>query len=170
MIDLGEGLTTIFDIQAVAEALTYEASLSPSNAGTIAVNGLQSIVSWNNEFKGVAEIVIRATNTCGIGEWSPVKTVEVKNTIGLDETSLNGLKIYPNPGQSYCTIELPAGLSDNAILIMADMSGKTLNTRELSSAISKGRLSLNVSQLEKGVYMVIITDDNKTYRQRFVRN
>ncbi len=170
VIDLGEGLTTTFEIEPAAYAIDYEVRLTPEDAGNVEVDDLQAEVNWNVDFKGMIELSVRASNLCGQSEWSPIKSVEVKNTIGIGEFAVNGLNIYPNPANTSCTIELPRGLSQNAMLIVADMSGKNLISKSLESSIANGISTLELSRMNKGVYMILITDGVKTFRQRLIRN
>ncbi len=168
--DLNDGLQTAFSIEAVAEAQTYEWTLNPANAGTLVANGTEATATWNTDFRGMAEITVRAANFCGNGDWSVVKAVEVKSTIGINENQQMSLHLVPNPANNTCTISWPHSLQQAAKLMVSDLSGKLVFEQMIDQAQKNSSIVLNVSQFDKGAYMVTITDGSTTFRQKLIRN
>ena len=66
-----------------------------------------------------------------------------------DNTSVN---VYPNPARSVVTV---SGLSGRSVIKLMDVTGRVLQTMSTSSPSEK----INVSQLVKGVYHLVITSE-----------
>jgi DNA-binding beta-propeller fold protein YncE len=60
--------------------------------------------------------------------------------------------LYPNPTTNYITL---TGVNDNAKISILDMNGRKV--KELRYSIDK---EINVSELNKGTYLMIIQDSN----------
>ncbi len=94
-----------------------------------------------------------------INTYKAVKMAEV--VLGLNDTKLlNTLRVYPNPAQDvlYLTKEI-----FNGEVIIFDMMGRKLMSSSLNSK------TIDISALEKGVYMLYIKDDGLCYQTKFVK-
>lgn len=94
------------------------------------------------------------------GEWGPTASVSFKtNEDGLVEIN-NSVSVYPNPASSviYVTYE-----NDDAQLSFTDMTGRCVKTTEIS-----GNATINVEDLEKGLYIIKIQDKDNTMIHRVV--
>lgn len=79
----------------VNNALSYDWSLEPDNAGVITASNNLCTISWNDEYSGQASLKVRALNNCGEGNYSeellidimsaPVVTLEPFGTVSVDE-------------------------------------------------------------------------------------
>jgi hypothetical protein len=77
------------------------------------------------------------------------------------------LQLYPNPnmGQFVATLYLADKINANAKIQLIDMTGKTVQTED--AVIGNGTLQKTItvsSSLAKGIYMVRIVVNNKTYK------
>ena len=72
--------------------------------------------------------------------------------VGLPETAVDEIMVYPNPGQSKVNLRLPAQAGTHLIEVM-DMQGRQLTTRTVSNT---SEVELNVEGFDKGVYMIHI--------------
>jgi uncharacterized delta-60 repeat protein len=82
--------TSTYTTAEVATALSYLFTLSPANAGTIAVTGTQVEIAWNTSFSGTANLTVQAVNECGNGVASPAFAITVNDT---PEPAISGLTI-----------------------------------------------------------------------------
>lgn len=140
------------------------------NGVTISVPSGQGTYQWvdcnngNSPLSGETSSTFTATTNgdyaCIVdnGTCFATTTCQSINNVGLDEETLNSFKLYPNPAEDNFTIEV-----DNEILKVElyDLSGK-LVLSELSKQIK-------VSNIPKGIYTVVITTNNKVFRQKLVK-
>ena len=98
----------------------------------------------------------------GYGNINTYKAVKMAEAVlGLNDTkSLNTLRVYPNPAQDvlYLTKEI-----FNGEVLIFDMMGRKLMSSSLNSK------TIDISALEKGVYMLYIKDDGLCYQTKFVK-
>jgi hypothetical protein len=88
-----------------------------------------------------------------IGSYSP--------TLRLDENTISGLNVYPNPvkdGVLYITTDANA---ERTVTVFDVVGKQVLNTTTSESAI-------NVANLNSGVYLVQITEEGKTATKKLV--
>ncbi len=99
-IDLYAGSQTVFSTTGSADALSYEWTIEPVEAGTMAVSesGLDCTIDWAAAFTGTATLKIKAMNDCGESDLSEPLAVTVANTFGIEDPgSGTGVSIIPNP-------------------------------------------------------------------------
>jgi Flp pilus assembly protein protease CpaA len=69
---------------------------------------------------------------------------------GIDGTQATALALYPNPVRDELFI---SGISGEAKIVITDLSGRTVETWHTTS-LQTGELSINLSALAKGVYLI----------------
>jgi hypothetical protein len=69
---------------------------------------------------------------------------------GIDGTQTTALALYPNPVRDELFI---SGISGDAMIIITDLSGRTVEVKNFSP-LQTGEISINVSHLAKGVYLI----------------
>jgi hypothetical protein len=69
---------------------------------------------------------------------------------GIDGTPATALALYPNPVRDELFI---SGVSGDAMIVITDLSGRTVGTWHTTS-LQTGEISINVSHLAKGVYLI----------------
>jgi len=77
-------------------------------------------------------------------------------------TLVNSLRIYPNPASTEVMVELPE-FSGVTSIEVRDLTGKLLLSK---NAISMEKEIINVSQLRKGMYIMVARQGNATYNQK----
>ncbi len=126
--------------------LAVSAMLNSPIALTVDGNGLVYVADYNNN-------VIRL-----IGPASIINEVKpVAHTLG-------GLKVYPNPSNGSFTIDLPETNNGAAITVM-DMVGKVVANRIIEDTKAQ-KLTLNLSNIPTGSYILKVDAGNDTYRER----
>jgi len=75
-------------------------------------------------------------------------------------------KIYPNPAQNYINIQFDENEYAQKDIRIIDMSGRIIKTAELYSDME----TIDISEIQKGLYILEIRTQNKVYRQKFVKN
>ncbi len=84
-----------------------------------------------------------------------ISSIETGNNRGAN------ISIYPNPSNGKVWIE---GLKEEAEITIYDASGQKLLNRNIPA----GKVDLDLSNLQKGIYLVKLVSENKTYTQRIV--
>jgi hypothetical protein len=87
-------------------------------------------------------------NTCTLADTTTTGLVEKNNLIG-------NVKLYPNPSNSFVTIEFNDFAQSHDVTIM-DIAGKTIATY---NQIADNNLVINSKELSKGVHFVQITNN-----------
>jgi len=77
-------------------------------------------------------------------------------------TSVNSLRIYPNPASTEVMVELPEFNGVTSIEVR-DLTGKLLLSK---NTISMEKELVNVSELRKGMYIMVARQGNTTYNQK----
>jgi hypothetical protein len=88
-------------------------------------------------------------------------TVEI---VGIDPVEANMLKLYPNPATSQLNIEFPV-VYENAELFIFNTSGQMV----LSKRVSSQNLTIDVSYLQKGIYIIRFINGREQGRSMFVK-
>ena len=77
------------------------------------------------------------------------------SSLGISDRELDLFQtIYPNPASKFVTIEPHRGVYGKAVLMLTDISGKIVYREEYSAIHSQDRITLDVSGLENGIYLL----------------
>ncbi len=77
----------------------------------------------------------------------------------------NPLKVYPNPATDL--IVVTHDKTQNALLNIYNVQGQLVHTERVNpSAVAT---EVNINSLSNGFYSVVITDDNNTYKTKFIK-
>jgi Secretion system C-terminal sorting domain len=135
-------------------AWCYQDSFAKRNNNVVANGGNFTTSSFtyggNGNFNTPNNNCSFISNTIGIGAF----------TLGIQQNSISGLKVYPNPAKDFLYIT-----SDNNTtkqVEVYDVLGKVvLNTKTTNTPV-------NVAGLNRGVYVVKITEEGKTATRKLV--
>ena len=116
-----------------------------------------SAPTWTNseDYGFVVQYILRAnfndsTGVSGIAE----------NTLG------NKVSVYPNPSSGEFTVAL-SGVSANELnIVLTDVNGKTILTKEVGSITENVKVPFSVQGLKPGVYFLNINADNQSTTER----
>lgn len=101
-------------------------------------------------------------NTCEYITWSQYKPTSVENNIA----AVSGVTVYPNPASNTLTIDIPAGTVVKSLSIV-DILGRKQNISH--SDISKAQVSVDLTRMAKGIYLVQVATDTEVKAIRFVK-
>lgn len=86
--------------------------------------------------------------------------------LGIRTNSISdfGIKLYPNPALTAITLEVNAPVS-NAEVSIRDIMGKIIHSQTIIASVS----TLDISNFQKGVYFLTLTDGVKRTTQKFIK-
>ena len=87
------------------------------------------------------------------------------NLLTNESNFYKDLKVYPNPSQDLITIDLPGELENDVNITVLDSQGKQVKTQSIN-AINN---TLNISNLQTGVYLIQIEHEDSRIVKRFVK-
>jgi PKD repeat protein len=138
---------------------TYEWTVTggtiTSGTGTSTIN-----VHWGNPGSGT--VTVTETTAASCQGTSQLLNVTIDDCTGIGEASLTGIRIYPNPAHDNVQV---AGL-DNARVRIYNLLGKEVMVIEKATGV----ISLNITNLEKGIYLVKIEQNGSLKVVQLVRN
>ena len=102
----------------------YTWILEPSTAGTIIGNGHHASVTWDNDYRGQANIIYRYENACGSTAVSEPILINVFNSTGIDEQGITNVEVYPNPAKDM--IHVKTYQDGETTLRVIDLTGKVV--------------------------------------------
>lgn len=128
------------DIDGIVEIRTYSVALNAD--GKLIVGGY----AYNNDGWS-SEIFIGCVNT------------DVQPVIGCEEIEAKGFNVYPNPATSTVFVEA----DDNAQLSIIDLTGRCVKSVEIT-----GNATINVEDINKGVYFMMIQNGDSRLVEKLV--
>ncbi len=69
-----------YTVSAIANAATYNWTLTPTAAGTITNTGINATIDWANTYTGNIALTVAGVNSCGNGTISPALNIVINNT------------------------------------------------------------------------------------------
>ena len=86
------------------------------------------------------------------------------SSLSIEDESIEGFKIYPNPANSEVFIEV--NHPDAAVILLIDANGKLISTKQINNSIEK----INVSDFSSGIYSCQILNNKNTIIQSLKLN
>lgn len=81
------------------------------------------------------------------------------------------VNIIPNPVKNISTLQLIAGQSSRATIIVSDIVGKVLSKKEVNVQEGSNDIEMDFSHLNAGTYQIIVTNSSGISKTlRFVKN
>jgi len=87
-------------------------------------------------------------------------TVNLEAVVSINQDIVNNVNIYPNPVSSILNIES----KDYSNLSIIDLTGKVVYQSNITNNITK----VNVESLSKGLYVILLSNDENTFTKRLV--
>jgi hypothetical protein len=79
-------------------------------------------------------------------------------------------EVYPNPASDIVTVAWKGLSQTQTTITLSEITGKTLITNRVTNFESLGHSTLDVTELQKGVYFVTVKSQGSTQTKRFVKN
>ena len=89
------------------------------------------------------------------------------NVVSVELSNVNyPLSIYPNPVKDFLNMQLNSGKAKNITIQVLDMSGRVLNTKQTLLNAGTNNLSLPITNLANGSYIVVVKGEDGTIGQK----
>jgi uncharacterized Zn ribbon protein len=168
-VDYYEVHSSDFTTTGATHAVSYIWDIQPVILGTITGTTTMATVDWSGSV-GTAAITVKAVNACGESAFSDAWTVIVRNTTGFTELQNKdvSIRIVPNPNNGEFIVEL--AFKDNAALNLRimDALGNTVYHQNDIQVIQSLDMKVSLTNLKKGVYLILVNDGNTTHSRKFV--
>jgi hypothetical protein len=153
--------TTNISIETVSGATGYMCEVTPAGAAEMTVAGNEVTINWITTFTGTVSIKVASINDCGQSAWSDEKPVVLRNTVGLAETLIGTVNIFPNPGNGNFRLQIGQSKSADYRLTITNLLGEVLYSETLHNSQNQIDHLVDASFLNKGVYTIIIENGKK---------
>jgi Secretion system C-terminal sorting domain len=78
--------------------------------------------------------------------------------------------IFPNPVQNELHIQVASVSKENALLQVQDITGKVLQQQPIGLNNALTAVSMNVTDLQKGIYMLVLQLEGEKITRKFIKN
>jgi glucose/arabinose dehydrogenase len=117
---------------------------------------------------GLYDISYTFTNASGC-DTTVIQSVEVTVCTGIGaKTNVSAINLFPNPNEGNFTLEFNANVNSALSITITDVTGKIVHTENASSVRGLNRVNLNVSNLQKGFYLLKTNDTIAEINKSFI--
>ena len=152
---------SLYSVNPVSKAKSYDWSLYPEDAGTLVEDSLNATITWNPPFEGQVTVQARSFNDCGYSAWSESYITQVYTCMGVEEHGggeawgHGKLEVWPNPCREVLSVKC-LGLSSGGdySLSIYDIFGREIKIIDVPN--KQYEVQLNIESFPSGVYVVIL--------------
>lgn len=141
-----QGLWTSLDMNAATPTWTNVASYPFRQPERVFFNPYQNNMIWVTSFG------------------SGIKSGDMSEVIGIDENSTalkNAIEIFPNPVSGSFKLKFISPHSENSTIEICNTIGQTIFTKQIKSIAGENNISLSVDGIAKGIYFVLVKNQNE---------
>jgi subtilisin family serine protease len=162
-VDLHKVSQSVYQIETVENADSYEWLLDPAEAGELTLDGTQLTIDWEADFLGEAKLKVIAMNDCGQSEASEELDISLFSSVGIAEISLLIMRVYPNPSDGRFTIEFNSRIKTDGLVLVSNMLGETVYSEPIAIDHGSFSHSLDLERLSQGIYnLMVLSDQGKS--------
>lgn len=154
-----EDNTSHFDIERSADGINFSSIRNMNAAGNRTFTKNYTYTD-NNPINGTNFYRLKMVDVDGDFTYSNIVTVN-------NDVTQNTFKIFPNPATNILYIQT-SGENENAVIQIVDLLGRKIQEQKIVLA-GNTSLSLDISNLPKSIYTIILKTETKTERQKFVK-
>lgn len=117
---------------------------------------------------GIYDISYTYTNAVGC-DTTVIQSIEVTICSGIEaRTNVTSLNLFPNPNEGEFTLELTANMNASVYVSITDITGKNVHSENVNSVRGTNLINLNVNNLQKGFYILKVSDAAGDINKSFV--
>lgn len=108
-------------------------------------------------------------NTSGSSFRSSDLTEYVEGNVNVEKVNSNSsFVVFPNPVQDILQMNFISDESSFAVVTLMDLMGKVIETKTIEAVDGLNNTEMNTSQLENGIYILKLTQDDETQVRKFI--
>ncbi|MFN5182484.1 MAG: T9SS type A sorting domain-containing protein [Bacteroidota bacterium] len=100
---------------------------------------------------------------------SNVRNIVAPLSTGINELSMSGVRIYPNPTQNLINMDITTNQNSKMSVSLLDVRGREIMRSHRVLTSGKNTETFNISEIESGVYFVCVQVDDKIIRTKIVK-
>lgn len=112
-------------------------------------------------------VVLLLNNTTGAIVNAKSISIADGSSAGLEESTISNMVVYPNPSTDLVNIKFD-GQGGEYTVTATNVAGVTVSTLTLENAIGSQLVTLPVSELAAGVYMITVSNNGVSTTQRII--
>ena len=93
-------------------------------------------------------------------------TIILNNCLGVDENGVDAMIVFPNPVLDVVTIQ-NLNIEGDAVIELLDVNGKLVLSNQVANLT--GNYTIDMSNVESGVYFIKVTSDSAVQKTRVVK-
>ncbi|MEY3412827.1 MAG: hypothetical protein RIQ70_1516 [Bacteroidota bacterium] len=113
-----------------------------------------------------------AIDPCAVSTYGEVEDYTINITagggVGLDESTINNVVVYPNPANEMVTVDLNNVQEKLTEIQLVDITGRVLHSEKINDNVKL--YNLNISGLAQGSYSIVCKGINTSSTQRIIKN
>ncbi len=161
--DCGTTFTTIYEKTGLDLAtVSYQTSIwSPSSATHWRTEEID-LIPYEGE-----NVMFKFVNITGYGNSTFIDNINVNaETLGINETSLENIQLFPNPASEYVTLTLPQSFSQKMTVSLFNSVGQKLQTITITD--NKEFININLSGYSSGLYFIQLQNQSNTTTRKLL--
>ena len=137
-----------FEVQRSTDGINWQALAFIPGQGTTQI---EQSYEWTDEFPmpGLNYYRLKQVDTDGQFEFSKVVSARINDVNSGEE-----LRIYPNPANNFISVEMINGYIGEGSLTISNLAGEIVIRRRLGQREGRWKETIDVSQLERGIFFV----------------
>lgn len=154
------------DVTTTLNGLTITANLSEASYqwvdctnGNAPING-ENNATFTATTNGSYAVIVTKNGCTDISACSVVSSVGLK-----DFNNITGASLFPNPTENEVTVRIENMQEGQYIIKLLDATGRLLSTQKMSD----GLLTLNLTDYEKGIYIIHISNGSNQSVHRIIK-
>jgi len=101
--------------------------------------------------------------------FSPTQTFTTLARLeGESSNTIDAFNVYPNPANDHATLVFTSGNEANYSIRLMDITGRNVLQYSINATIGENQFQLDLSQVAKGVYLVILQNKDAVLQSRIV--
>lgn len=114
--------------------------------------------------------ILTENGTCTSPREEVVAVVESCAALGEDVAFKNSISLFPNPNNGQFEVNFNARKDADVTIDIIDIVGKTIQSQSLKNLNGFVKKAIDIRNFSKGIYLMNLTFEGKTYTKRFIKD
>ena len=114
--------------------------------------------------------ILTENGTCTSPREEVVAVVESCAALGEDVAFKNSISLFPNPNNGQFEVNFNTRKDADVTIDIIDIVGKTIQSQSLKNLNGFVKKAIDIKNFSKGIYLMNLTFEGKTYTKRFIKD